>query len=84
MKKLILITISVFCVIFGYSQTCTNYAVSIADVQGNVSNDFYSLGTPNGQGTIFSEGPSGPYTRVVWDLGASVDSGTTVCFPKCM
>ncbi|MBT8326481.1 MAG: hypothetical protein KJP21_02080, partial [Bacteroidia bacterium] len=80
MKKLTILAIAVFFTMLGYSQTCTNYAVSIADVQGNVSNDFYSLGPPNGQGTVFSEGPSGPYTRVVWDLGTFVDSGTTVCF----
>ncbi|MBK8705165.1 MAG: hypothetical protein IPN33_17420 [Saprospiraceae bacterium] len=56
---------------------CNQYAQSIAHYIGNVTNVNASVGAPDGTGTFFSS--TSTYTRVVWDMGQTISSGSEVC-----
>ena len=57
----------------------TGYAVEAVDSVGNVDHLYYSTGEPDGNGSYFCRGSSGPYTRGVWKMPCTLPSGTQVC-----
>ncbi|MBT8326984.1 MAG: hypothetical protein KJP21_04630, partial [Bacteroidia bacterium] len=57
----------------------TGYAVQAVDSQGNVDYLYRTTGEPDGSGSYFCKGSSGPYTRGVWKMPCNLPSGTEVC-----
>lgn len=64
--------------------TCPDkYAVAIHDSRGELINDGddnlqATLGPCDNNGVKFNRGDNGAYTRVVWDMGEVIPSGTTI------
>ena len=61
------------------SGVCTKYAVSVYETTGNVSSASNALGASDGNGALLDEGDSGPYTRIILDMGEVIPAGTQVC-----